>query len=115
MTVQKAPPRPALITVEEFFALSPDGEKADLIDGVIYVASPDTPRNNRFANFIQFLLDGYVSVHGSGEVFASHVSFVLSEFNAPELCRYPVRPGRGSARSSLAAPPLRRPRPAPAR
>ena len=36
-----------LVTVEEFFCLVPDGQKADLIDGVIYMASPDTRRSDR--------------------------------------------------------------------
>ena len=31
-----------LVTVDEFFVLVPDSQKADLIDGVIYMASPDT-------------------------------------------------------------------------
>jgi Uma2 family endonuclease len=84
MTVQKAPPQPALITVEEFFALSPDGEKADLIDGVIYVASPDTPDNNELASLIQILMDGFASAHGLGKVYASRVAFVLTTFRAPE-------------------------------
>ena len=30
-----------LYTFDEFCDLSPEGEKADLIDGVVYVASPD--------------------------------------------------------------------------
>ncbi len=33
-----------LVTVEDFFRLVPDGQKADLIDGVIYMASPDSLR-----------------------------------------------------------------------
>jgi hypothetical protein len=33
--------RPALYTFDDFCALVKDGQKADLIDGVIYMASPD--------------------------------------------------------------------------
>ena len=33
-----------LVTIDDFFALVPDGQKADLIDGVIYMASPDSKR-----------------------------------------------------------------------
>jgi Uma2 family endonuclease len=84
MSAQKVRPEPDLFTVEDFFALIPDGQKADLIDGVIYVASPDTPRNNRLANFIQFLLDGYSEARDLGQVVASRVAFVVSETRSPE-------------------------------
>lgn len=70
--------------VEDFFALVEDGQKADLLDGIIYMASPDTPRNNQIANFVQVLLTNYVSKRGLGQVFASRVAFVLTEFDAPE-------------------------------
>jgi Uma2 family endonuclease len=84
MAVQKAPPEPETFTVQDFFALIADGRKADLIDGGIFVASPDTPRNNLLANFIQFLLDGFADRNSSGRVVASRVAFVLDEFNSPE-------------------------------
>ena len=41
-----------LITVEQFYALVEDGQKADLIDGVIYMASPDTLTSDQLAGFI---------------------------------------------------------------
>ena len=40
-----------LITIKDFYRLVPDGQKADLIDGVIYMASPDSTENNRINNF----------------------------------------------------------------
>jgi hypothetical protein len=36
------PPDSDLVTIEAFYCLVPAGQKADLIDGVIYMASPDT-------------------------------------------------------------------------
>lgn len=39
-------------TVDDFFDLVQDGEKADLIDGVIFMASPDTPRNDDLGGFL---------------------------------------------------------------
>jgi len=71
-------------TFAEFCALIPDGVKADLIDGGIYVASPDRPHHYKVASFVQTLLDGYASEHGLGEVYASRVAFQLTEHNAPE-------------------------------
>jgi Uma2 family endonuclease len=83
-----APPRNApdsdLVTVEEFFCLVPDGQKADLIDGVIYMASPDTRRHDRLGGWIKFLLQGYTAVNRLGEVYGSRFAFALSEFRAPE-------------------------------
>jgi Uma2 family endonuclease len=73
-----------LVTVEEFACLVPDGQKADLIDGVIYMASPDTRRNDRLAGLIKFLLQGYASAKGLGEVYGSRFAFELNEFRAPE-------------------------------
>ena len=72
-----------LVTVEEFFCLVPDGQKADLIDGVIYMASPDTRRSDRLGGLIKFLLQGYAEAKGLGEVYGSHFAFELTEFRAP--------------------------------
>ena len=73
-----------LVSVEEFFCLVPDGQKADLIDGVIYMASPDTRRSDRLGGWIKFLLQGYAAVKGLGEVYGSRFAFELTEFRAPE-------------------------------
>ena len=73
-----------LVTVETFFALVGDGEKADLIDGVIYMASPHTRTNDRIGGFIAYLLRGYAEARKAGEVFGSRFAFVLSPIRAPE-------------------------------
>jgi len=83
-TTPHRPPDSDLVTVDEFFCLVPDGQKADLIDGVIYLASPDTRRNDRLGGLIKFLLQGYAEVKGLGEVYGSRFAFALSEFRAPE-------------------------------
>lgn len=77
--------RPAdLVTVEEFYRLVPDGQKADLIDGVIYMASPDTRRHDWLGGFIKFLVQGYVWQKNLGRVFGSRFAFILSDTFAPE-------------------------------
>jgi Uma2 family endonuclease len=73
-----------LVTVDDFFVLVPDGQKADLIDGVIYMASPDSTRNDQLGGFIRFLLHGYTEVKGLGMVFGSRFAFELSDVRAPE-------------------------------
>lgn len=73
-----------LVTVDEFFALVPDGQKADLIDWVIYLASPDTRRSDQIGGFIKFLMQGHSEAKALGQVYASRFSFELSAIRAPE-------------------------------
>jgi len=102
MSLAQANREPGLVTVEEFFSLVPEGQKADLIDGVIYMASPDSPVHNRLACFVQFLMQGYARGRSLGDIYVSRVAFVLSEWRAPEpdiafLCAErlgDVQPGR---------------------
>lgn len=84
-----------LVTVEQFYRLVPDGQKADLIDGVIYMASPDSRRSNELAGFVEFLLRGYSEARGvGGQVFVNRFAFELSELRAPEPDVAYVRPER---------------------
>ncbi len=84
-----------LLTVEEFCSLVSDGQKADLIDGVIYMASPDSLRANKLTGFIQFLFQGFLEARGiGGEVLFSRFAFRLGEFSAPEPDVAYVRPER---------------------
>ena len=74
-----------LVTVNEFYRLVPDGQKADLIDGVIYRASPDTEDADDLFGFVLFLLRGYNWVKKlGGRVFGSRFSFRLTKQRAPE-------------------------------
>lgn len=73
-----------LITVEQFYALVEDGQKADLIDGVIYMASPETLRQNRLTGFLWSLMRAYCEANDLGEVFGSRFAFVVSPHRAPE-------------------------------
>ena len=83
--IPAAPERPSdLMTIEDFYRLVPDGQKADLLDGVIYMASPDTRRHDRLGGFIKFLVQGYAENQDLGEVFGSRFAFTLSETYAPE-------------------------------
>jgi len=75
---------PDLYTVDDFFAVIPDGQKADLIGGRIHEEPSETPRSNGITGFIQFLLDGYVSSRGLGLVFSHRVAFVLGDHDALE-------------------------------
>jgi len=73
-----------LITVEQFYALVEDGQKADLIDGVIYMASPDTLTQNELTGFLWNLMRLCCELKDMGRVFGSRFAFVLSPHSAPE-------------------------------
>ncbi len=84
-----------LVTVEEFYGLLPGDEKADLIDGVIYMASPDSRRANKLTGFVCWLFQGFLEARGiGGDVLFSRYAFRLSEFRAPEPDVAYVRPER---------------------
>ncbi len=73
-----------LVTFDEFCQLVADGQKADLIDGVIHLASPDMRRADKITKFIDHLLGGYVDARGvGGEVFGSRFAFKISDLRAP--------------------------------
>ncbi len=71
-------------TFEEFCRLIKDGQKADLIDGVIYVASPDNFDANRLQVWLGSLLEYYVDTRDLGETFESGAAFRLAENQGPE-------------------------------
>src|SRR5262245_10340403 len=72
------------ITAEEFVLLIPDGQKADLLDGVIYVASPDSPETAKVNVFLSALLSYYVSKFRLGEIYGPRSAFRLKKTYVPE-------------------------------
>src|ERR1051325_10680481 len=73
-----------LYTFDDFCALVPDGQKADLIDGVIYMASPDNTEAADLLTWLGGLLTFYVDERDLGKVYFSRVAFRLSEYHGPE-------------------------------
>jgi Uma2 family endonuclease len=71
-------------TFEDFCFLVKDGQKADLIDGVIYMASPDNTDANKLFVWLLRLIGDLVEDGDLGEVLGSRVAFRLDETNAPE-------------------------------
>ena len=75
----------SIIDWDMFCAMVPDGQKADLIDGVIYMASPDSRRANRVNAFLLTLMEMYVQRRKlGGEVYVSRFAYRMSDHNAPE-------------------------------
>jgi Uma2 family endonuclease len=77
--------RAARYTFEDFCAISPPKQKADLIDGVIYVASPDNTDADDIFVWLMRLLGDFLEMTGlGGRVFGSRVAFRLGDKNGPE-------------------------------
>ena len=72
------------VTVDEFLTLVPDGQKADLLDGVIHVASPDSPEAAEVYVFLIEILSPFVRRRGLGKIYGPRSAFRLSQFYAPE-------------------------------
>lgn len=73
------------VTFEEFCGEIRDGQKADLIDGIIYMASPDRMDANHLNMFLVQLLGMYDSARQlDGLVFGSRYAIRIDDTNAPE-------------------------------
>ena len=73
-----------IYTFDDFCTLVKGGQKGDLIDGVIYVASPDNLQANDLNGWLYSLIRLFVSEFELGRVFVSRVACKLDEHNAPE-------------------------------
>lgn len=76
--------RKGALTFEDFCVLVKDGQKADLIGGVIYMASPDNTDANRLFMWLGGLLADYAEEKDLGNVYGSRVAFRLSDTESPE-------------------------------
>jgi len=82
-----------LVNYETYRKLIEDGEKADLIDGVIYMASPDTRLANTLNGFLYRLIADFLDARDiDGFVFLSRFSCKISDYRAPEPDVGYVRP-----------------------
>jgi Uma2 family endonuclease len=72
------------ITFEQFCDLVPEWLKADLLDGVIYVASPENFEANDLFTWLIRLLGDFVEEMELGAINGSRVAFRLKEKSGPE-------------------------------
>jgi Uma2 family endonuclease len=72
------------ITFEEFCAIIREDQKADLIDGVIYMASPENTDANTLVVWLLGLMHAYADEKSLGRVFVERVAFRLGERQGPE-------------------------------
>lgn len=69
---------------DDFCTLVPNGKKGDLIDGVIFMASPDNLGANHLNGWLYRLVADFVEHFDLGRVFISRVACKLDDHNAPE-------------------------------
>ena len=81
-------------TFEDFCLLVQDGQKADLIDGVIYMASPDNMDANDLFVLLMRLLADIVEINDLGKVNGSRAAYRLNDRNSPEPDIAFIRRGR---------------------
>lgn len=71
-------------TFEEFCFLVRDDQKADLIDGVIYMASPENTEANDLYGFLFALMRMFAEERDLGRLYGSRVALRLGRRNGPE-------------------------------
>jgi Uma2 family endonuclease len=76
--------RSGLFTYDDFCVLVGDGQKGDLIDGVIYMASPENIDSHDLFGWLYTVMRLYVRRRKLGRIFGSRVACRLDDKNAPE-------------------------------
>jgi Uma2 family endonuclease len=71
-------------TFADFCKIVKEDQKADLIDGVIYMASPENFDHHRLYLWLVALMDMYADKRGLGVVVGSRFAFRLGEKESPE-------------------------------
>jgi Uma2 family endonuclease len=76
--------RTGIYTFGDFCALVREDQKADLIEGAIYMASPENLDGNRLFVWLLSLLEFFLDARDLGRVYGTRVAFRLDDRNGPE-------------------------------
>jgi Uma2 family endonuclease len=76
--------RSGTTTFAEFMEIVREDQKADLIDGVIYMPSPENIEHNELLLWLANLLHPFIRGKDLGRLTAEKVSYRLSKTDAPE-------------------------------
>ncbi|MBI4718775.1 MAG: Uma2 family endonuclease [Planctomycetes bacterium] len=68
----------------DFLELVQADQKADLIDGAIYMASPENTQHNAVVAWLGALLQTYVEAKQLGRLMVNKVAFRLTDLTSPE-------------------------------
>jgi Uma2 family endonuclease len=71
-------------TSEDCCAIIREDQKADLIDGVIFMASPENTDSNQLFLWLASIMNIYARRNKLGKIFGSRVAFRLDEEHGPE-------------------------------
>lgn len=71
-------------TFADFYAIIQPEQKADLIDGIIYMASPEGTKASRLFAWLFVVLAHYLEYTELGEIFGSRTAFRLGAKDSPE-------------------------------
>jgi Uma2 family endonuclease len=71
-------------TFDDFLLLVKEHEKADLLDGVIYMASPESTDDNKLGGWLYRLMSEFAEATGQGECYYSRVAFRITDKRGPE-------------------------------
>jgi Uma2 family endonuclease len=71
-------------TFDDFCFLIDKGQKADLLDGAIYLDPPESPDANQLFFWLLGLVDNFVDLKELGRVFGSRVAFRIDDLNGLE-------------------------------
>ena len=71
-------------TFDDFLVLVKEHEKADLLDGVIYIASPESTADNELGGWLYCLIREYAETLDMGKAYYTRVAFRISEKRGPE-------------------------------
>ncbi|MCI8767836.1 MAG: Uma2 family endonuclease [Ruminococcus sp.] len=72
-------PQGTIYTIEDIYAL-PEGQRAELIDGQMYMMAPPNTVHQRISHFLEWEIENYIrSKNGACEVFAAPFAVFLNK------------------------------------
>jgi Uma2 family endonuclease len=84
MPAERTTSKRAPFTFEDFCFLVREDQKADLINGVIYMASPENTDANELFVWLIDLVHDIADYYDLGKVYGSRVAFHLDDNSSPE-------------------------------
>lgn len=95
------------LTFEDFLEIIEDDQKADLLDGVIYMSSPDNIENNDLNAWLCTILTAFVEAKELGKVYVSRVAYRIGKKRGPEpdLGFIPKKMAKKTRRGYIDGPP----------
>ena len=72
------------VTFDEFYEIVREDQKADLIDGVIHLASPESLEGNDLVGWTLVVVRVFVRRRNLGHVYHERVAFRLAKHQSPE-------------------------------